>query len=94
MSTAEIPDDAPIDHLSNLGPVSVKLLAEIGIGTVGELRALGPAEAYHRLKFAEPKRVTLNFLYALNAGLAGIPWQAITADLKQDWRRAAGLEDN
>ena len=91
--TVDITDEAKLDRLPNLGPVSLQLLTEAGITTVGELRALGAAEAYHRLKFTNPKRVTLNFLYALNAGLAGLPWQAITPEMKQDWRREAGLEE-
>ena len=86
-------DSEPVDRLPNLGPASVCMLRDVGIRTVGDLRAVGAADAYRRVKFQDPKRVSLNALYALNAALIGLPWRGITPQMKVEWRKAAGLED-
>ena len=62
-------DDAPVWQLRNLGPFMARRLAEIGVATVGELRALGAAEAWRRMRFAGPDEMTLTGLYAMEAGL-------------------------
>ncbi|RED52551.1 TfoX/Sxy family protein [Aestuariispira insulae] len=82
-----------LSSLRNIGPSSAALLKEAGIETVADLREMGAADAYGRLKFMFPDRVSLNMLYALNGALADIPWRAITPEMRQVWRRQAGLED-
>jgi hypothetical protein len=54
-----------IAELRNLGPVTQRRLAEVGIATEAELRRVGAEEAWRRLRFAFGKDVTLNALYAL-----------------------------
>ena len=71
-----------VDSLRNLGPKSVEMLAEVGITTADQLRELGSVEAYHRMKFAFGNRVSLNALWAIEAGLRGIDWRQLTADDK------------
>ena len=66
----------------NLGPVSARRLAEVGIETEADLRALGAVAAYRRVKHAFPRHVSLNLLYALAAALAGIDWRDLSPDLK------------
>jgi len=60
--------------MRNLGPVMERQLAEVGIGSEEDLRAVGAVEAYARLRFAFP-RVSLNALHAMEAAMRGIPWQ-------------------
>ena len=66
--------DAPVSTLPGLGPVTEGWLAEVGISTVTELRAVGSVEAYRRLRFMLARRVSLNALYALEAALRGCHW--------------------
>ncbi len=61
--------DAPVDSLPEIGPATLSWLKEIDIRSVGDLRSIGSVEAYRRLKFMLPRRVSLNALYALEARL-------------------------
>ncbi|MBB4041015.1 DNA transformation protein [Microvirga flocculans] len=80
--------EASIDTLPGIGPVTQGWLSEAGIHTVGELRAIGAVEAYRRLRFMLPRRVSLNALYALEAALRGCHWldlpQTVKAALQQE----------
>jgi DNA transformation protein len=69
--------------MRNLGPVTLRRLAEIGVETEEDLRRMGAAEAWRRLRFAFGKDVTLNALYALQAALIGSDWR----DLPEETRR-------
>jgi DNA transformation protein len=75
--------------LKNIGPVSARRLAEVGIETDAELRALGAVAAYRRAKHAFPRHVSLNLLYALAATLAGIDWRDLSPDLKAQLKAEA-----
>lgn len=54
------------------------MLARAGIATIGELRALGPAEAYRRIVFMG-ERPSRNLLWAMEAGLQDRDWRSLTA---------------
>jgi DNA transformation protein and related proteins len=82
-------NDAPVSTLPGLGPVTEGWLAEAGIRTVQELRAIGPVEAYRRLKFMMPRQVNLNALYALEAALRGYHWLDLPQDVKAALQREA-----
>ena len=81
--------DAPISTLPGIGFVTQERLAESGIGTVGDLRSIGPVEAYRRLKFMMPRQVSLNALYALEAALRGCHWLDLPQDVKASLQREA-----
>ncbi|SCZ02163.1 TfoX/Sxy family protein [Microvirga guangxiensis] len=76
--------DEPISSLPGVGPVTQGWLEEAGIRTISDLEAIGSVEAYRRLKFMQPRRVTLNALYGLEAAMRGCHW----LDLPQDVKRA------
>jgi DNA transformation protein len=67
-------DRLPVTRLRNLGPKSARLLAEAGITTIAELRLIGAAKAYRRVK----DKATLNLLWAIAAGLADRDWRDLT----------------
>lgn len=71
-----------ISSLRNIGPKSAKMLADVGIETIESLREIGAVNAFHRLKFTFDDRVSLNFLWGMEAGLRDIPWQHLTNDDK------------
>jgi DNA transformation protein and related proteins len=68
--------------LPNLGPQSAVLLREAGIETETELRALGAAAAYARVRFLCPNRASLNLLWALHGAIEGVDWRTLNAETK------------
>ncbi|MGO4526844.1 TfoX/Sxy family DNA transformation protein [Microvirga sp. 2MCAF35] len=68
-------------------------LADAGIRTVGELRSIGSVEAYRRLKFMQPRQVSLNALYALEAALRGCHWLDLPQDVKAALQQEAKTID-
>jgi DNA transformation protein len=60
-----------IRDLRNLGPKTEKMLAEIGVRTVADLRRRGAVRAYHELQRAGVTS-SLNMLWALAGALE--PW--------------------
>ena len=81
-----------IDSLPNLGPKTARMLEEVGIATVAELRAIGAVAAWRRIKFAYPKRVSLVGLYALEGALRGCPWTGLSDKVREELRRRAGAD--
>jgi DNA transformation protein len=71
-------DNLPVASLRNLGPKSAMMLAEAGVRTIGELRALGVVRAYLRVKSLRPKSASLNLLWAIAAGLDDREWRELT----------------
>ena len=74
--------DRPIEAVRNLGPKSAAWLREIGIETEGQLQARGAVAAYLDLKQARGGQVSLNALYAMQAGLMDIDWRALPDEFK------------
>lgn len=72
----------PDQRLRNLGPVSLEMLAGIGIHTLDDLRATGALAAWTRLRFEQPPGMTMNGLYALEAALRDCHWLALPAEVK------------
>jgi DNA transformation protein len=85
--------DAPIDTLPGVGPVTCNWLRDAGIYTIGDLQAIGALEAYRRLKFMLPRRVSLNALYGLEAALRGCHWLDLPQDVKTALQQQARIID-
>jgi DNA transformation protein len=86
-------NDAPVDSLPGIGPATLAWLKEIDISSVGDLRSIGSVEAYRRLKFMLPRRVSLNALYALEAALRGCHWLDLPQDVKSALQQQAKMID-
>ena len=69
--------------LRNLGPASATMLAEVGIRTIGELRAIGAAKAYVRVRAVRTRGASVNLLWSMAAGLDGRGWQEVSAEEKE-----------
>ncbi|MEO6395264.1 MAG: TfoX/Sxy family protein [Devosia sp.] len=82
-----------IAALSSLGPVTTRRLAEIGVHTPDQLRALGSVAAYRKLKFRFGREVTLNTLYGLEAAIRDVHWRRIDAEIKAMLRRELGTDE-
>ena len=70
-------------NLKNIGPASVRQLREVGIEDTAALRKLGAIAAYHRLKHAFPREVSLVMLYALEGALSGCHWNRLPPGIKE-----------
>jgi DNA transformation protein len=68
-----------IDNLRNIGPKSAALLRAAGIDSFENLREIGAVAAYRRVKFADPRTVSLNMLWALQGALTDRDWREISA---------------
>jgi hypothetical protein len=69
--------------LRNLGPKSAVMLTEVGIRTIGELRAIGAPKAYVRVKAIRSRGASVNLLWSLAAGLDGRGWQDVSVEEKE-----------
>ena len=81
------PRDRPIGELRNLGKRSAAWLIDAGVTTEGDLRRIGPAAAYARVKARHPVAASLNLLWSLQAALLDMPWQHLPADIKDALKR-------
>jgi DNA transformation protein and related proteins len=79
--------------LKNLGPKSIRWLAAADIHSTEELRALGPVEAYRRVKRAGFKP-SLNLLYAMAAGLRDEHWAKLSDEEKMRLELQADFKDD
>lgn len=70
-----------IISLPNLGAVSAKMLAEIGVTNVQQLRQMGAVAAFCMVK-ATHWQPSLNLLYALHGALNGERWNRLSAETK------------
>jgi DNA transformation protein len=68
-------------ELKNLGAASVNILNAIGVRTLGDLEAVGSAQAYRRIR-QRGIRVSLAMLYAMEGALLDVHWKSLEADVK------------
>ncbi len=64
-----------VEYLRNVGPKSATLLRAAGIDSLEKLREIGAVAAYRRVKFVEPRAVSLNMLWALQGALTDRDWR-------------------
>lgn len=81
---------AKLSSLRNIGKTGEEWLYEVGIHTVDDLRQVGVIKAYQRLKVAFSEIVSLNALYAMEAGLLDIDWRALPDERKAELRALVG----
>ena len=79
-------EETPIIELPGLGDRSVVMLRDAGITTIEQLRDLGPAFAFVAVR-QRHRRVSLNLLWAMAAGLQGRHWTSLTRQEKDALRR-------
>jgi DNA transformation protein len=65
------------------------MLLDAGITSPEALRRIGPEEAWRRLRFAHGKRVTINFIYALDIAIAGGRWDEMNPERHKQLKIAA-----
>ena len=75
-------ESQPIEEVKNLGEKSAAMLTAIGIEDSEQLKLLGAVKTYLAVKQRFPA-VSLNLLWAIDAGLQGIHWLDLPAERKQ-----------
>lgn len=81
---------APAEKLLNLGPVSLRWLADVGIHSRAELERAGSVGAFKKVAEAGHKP-SVNLLYALEGALQDLRWDRLSAEVKQNLLERAGL---
>ena len=74
--------------MRNIGPTSSRELREIGIENRDQLIATGIAEVTRRLlfRFDSERKISLNYLYALEGAIHDRDWRDITPARKKELR--------
>lgn len=91
-------DNRAFDELAalpSLGQTSARMLIDAGVADVEDLRRLGPIECYRRLRFFHGKRVTINFVYAMECAIHGLDWRLLSGERKAELKaeaRAVGAQ--
>src|SRR5215813_8556567 len=80
---------AALAALPSLGRTSAQMLIEVGIPDEAMLRRLGPQACFRALRFRFGRRVSTNFIYALECAIRGIAWRALAPRRKAALRAAA-----
>jgi DNA transformation protein len=72
--------------MRNIGPTSSRELREIGIESHDQLIEVGIEEVTRRLlfRFGSEKKISLNYLYALEGAIHDRDWRDITPARKQE----------
>lgn len=73
-----------IEQMRNLGAASARMLAEIDVHNEDDLRAMGIVNAYMRVKFQMPGRVSILLLYAMEAALRDCDWRGLDKETKAE----------
>lgn len=68
--------------MKNLGNTSINWLRAIGVNSYDELKAVGPVDAYIKIK-ERGIRVSKVLLYALQGALLDVHWNELTPTMKQ-----------
>src|SRR5437899_9986323 len=80
---------AALAALPSLGRTSAQMLIEAGIPDEAALKRLGPQACFRALRFRFGRRVSTNFIYALECAIRGIAWRALEPRRKAKLRVAA-----
>lgn len=69
--------------MRNIGPVSRRWLAEIGVYSESDLHEVGSVKAYRMIKARNGKNGSLNLLWALEGAIQDIDWRDLSAEEKE-----------
>ena len=74
-----------LSELKNIGPTIEKRLNEIGIQSKEDLKRIGPARAYTRIRQKYPDKTipVCYYLYSFQGALEGKHWDSISEKTKQ-----------
>jgi DNA transformation protein and related proteins len=85
MAKTELKTEEKLTDLPNISKVLSAVLADAGINTPAELRALGSKEAFLRIRMRD-NTACLSKLCAIEGAIRGVRWHNLDADLKEELR--------
>jgi hypothetical protein len=89
-STRSVPPNVlALAALPSLGITSAQMLIDVGIQDEATLRAMGPEACFRALRFHFGRRVSANFIYAIECAIRGIGWKMLEPARKAALRKAA-----
>src|SRR5215510_5596647 len=80
---------AALAALPSLGRTSAQMLIEVGVPDKATLKRLGPQACFRALRFRFGRRVSTNFIYALECAIRSTAWRALEPARKVALRAAA-----
>ena len=83
------PNVLALAALPSLGITSAQMLTDVGINDEATLRAMGPEACFRALRFQFGRRVSINFIYALECAIQGVGWKMLGPARKAALREAA-----
>lgn len=84
-------DETTLAKMRNLGPASARMLGRAGIDTPAQLRELGAAEAYIRVKLSG-QSPSLNLLWAVWGAIQDAPWNEVPENVKAQLLREIDVQ--
>jgi hypothetical protein len=75
--------------LPSLGITSAQMLIDVGIKDEATLRAMGPEACFRSLRFHFGRRVSTNFIYAIECAIRGSGWKMLEPSRKAALREVA-----
>ena len=75
--------------LPSLGRTSAQMLIDAGVPDEATLKRLGPEASFRALRFHFGRRVSTNFIYAIECAIRGIGWRMLEPARKAALRAAA-----
>ncbi len=75
--------------LPSLGATSAALLAEVGIEDYATLAGHGAIGSFTVLRMRFGKRITVNWVYALECAIRGLDWRLLEQSRKAELKAAA-----
>ncbi len=89
-----MPRASQLSALKNIGAIVEQRLNEIGIFTRADLKRVGPAAAYRRLKAKHPNTTLPRcyYLYSLEGALRDVHWDRLPAGVKRQLSADADLD--
>jgi TfoX-like protein len=89
-STRSVPPNVlTLAALPSLGIISAQMLIEVGIKDEATLRTMGPEACFRSLRFHFGRRVSTNFIYAIECAIRGIGWKMLESARKAALREVA-----
>jgi hypothetical protein len=84
-----LPNVLALAALQSLGITSAQMLIDVGIREEATLRAMGLEGCFRSLRFRFGRRVSTNYIYALECAIRGIGWKMLEPARKTALREAA-----
>lgn len=83
------PNVLALAALPSLGVTSAQMLIDVGIKDEATMLAMGSEACFRSLRFHFGRRVSANFIYALECAIRGIDWKMLEPARKAALRDAA-----